>query len=65
LLDSAHEICEWAKDLNITNDPQIEEARKALNKAINGLDVKDLRKDMPTRTNVKAEVDAILSKFSF
>jgi hypothetical protein len=65
LLDTAHELCDWAKDLNIINDPSIEEARKALKKAISGIDVKDLRKDVGARTDVKTQVDDILSKFSF
>jgi hypothetical protein len=51
--------------LNIINDPQIEDARTAFKKAISGLDVKDLRKDMPTRQDIKKEVDSILSKFDF
>ena len=65
LLDTAHELCDLATSLNIINDPQIEDARKALKQAINGLDVKDLRKDMPTRQDIKKEVDSILSKFDF
>jgi hypothetical protein len=54
-----------ATSLNIINDPQIEEARKTLKQIINGVDVKDLRKDMPTRQDIKKEVDGILSKFDF
>ena len=65
LLDNAHELCELAESLNIINDPQIEQARKALKKAINGIDIKDLRKDMGARTEVKSQVDDILNKFSF
>jgi hypothetical protein len=65
LLDTAHELCDLATSLNIINDPQIEEARKTLKKVINGVDVKDLRKDMPTRQDIKKEVDGILSKFDF
>ena len=65
LLENAHELCELAESLNIINDPQIEEARKALKKAINGVDIKDLRKDMGARTEVKSQVDDILNKFSF
>ena len=65
LLDNAHELCDLAQSLNIINDPQIEEARKALKKAINGVDIKDLRKDMGARTEVKSQVDDILNKFSF
>lgn len=65
LLENAHELCELAESLNIINDPQIEQARKALKKAINGIDIKDLRKDMGARTEVKSQVDDILNKFSF
>lgn len=65
LLDGAHDLCELAGSLNIINDPQLEQARKALKQAINGVDVKDLRKDMPTRQDIKAQVDDVLSKFSF
>ena len=65
LLDGAHDLCELAGSLNIINDPQLEQARKALKQAINGVDVKDLRKDMPTRQDIKAQVDDVLSKFTF
>jgi hypothetical protein len=65
LLDTAHELCSLAKDLNITQDAELEQARLALKNAIDGIAVDDLRKDIPTRTEVKKEVDAILSKFNF
>jgi hypothetical protein len=65
LLDTAHELCDMAKVLNITHDPDLEAARSALASAINGVDVQDLRKDMYARKEVKASVDAIRSAFSF
>jgi hypothetical protein len=65
LLDGAHDLCDLASSLNIINDPQLDEARKALKKAIGGIDVKDLRKDVGARNDVKTQVDDILSKFSF
>lgn len=65
LLEHAHELCSLARDLNLTNDYDLEQARLGLQNAIRGLDVKDLRKDMPTRNDTKEQVDAILSKFSF
>jgi hypothetical protein len=46
-------------------DVQLSEARKALKKAIGGIDVKDLRKDVGARNDVKTQVDDILSKFNF
>jgi len=65
LLDGAHDLCDLADSLNIVGDVQLSEARKALKKAINGIDVKDLRKDVGARNDVKTQVDDILSKFSF
>ena len=64
-LETAHDLCDLAGSLNIINDPQIEEARKALKRSISGIDVQDLRKDMGARTTIKADVDDILSKFNF
>lgn len=65
LLDTAHDLCDMVKVLNITNDQTLEEARKALAESINGVDVKELRTNLPVRKDVKASVDAIRSKFSF
>ena len=65
LLDGAHDLCEMAQSLNVINDHQLADARKALLKAIGNVDVKDLRKDVGARTEVKTQVDDILSKFNF
>lgn len=65
LLDGAHDLCEMVQSLNVTNDVQLSEARRALLKAIGNVDVKDLRKDIGARTEVKTQVDDILSKFNF
>jgi hypothetical protein len=65
LLDTAHDLCDMVKVLNITNDQTLEDARKALYESINGVDVKELRTNLPVRKDVKASVDAIRSKFSF
>jgi hypothetical protein len=65
LLDTANELCSLAKDLNITNDKDLEEARIKLYESISGLEVDDLRKDLDTREAVKKEVDNILSNFNF
>jgi hypothetical protein len=65
LLDTANELCTLAKDLNITQDADLEQARQALHKAVNGLGLEDLRKDLDTRQAVKKDVDSILSNLSF
>jgi hypothetical protein len=65
LLETAHDLCNMARVLNITNDVDLETARASLAQAITGVDVKDLRDDMGARKEVKASVDAIRSAFSF
>ena len=65
LLEGAHDLCEMAQSLNVINDPQLSEARRALLSAIGNVDLKDLRKDLSARTEVKTQVDDILSKFNF
>jgi hypothetical protein len=65
LLETAQELCSLAKDLNITGDKDLEEARIKLHESINGLGLEDLRKDLDTRQAVKKEVDSILSNFNF
>jgi hypothetical protein len=65
LLDGAHDLCEMVQSLNVINDHQLADARKALLKAIGNVDVQDLRKDVGARNEVKTQVDDILSKFNF
>jgi hypothetical protein len=49
--------------LNVTNDPKLELARQQLEKALVGIDAKELRKDDRTRLYVKDRVDEILGMF--
>ena len=65
LLDTALDLCEMVKVLNVVNDQELEGARRSLANAINGVDVADLRKDMHARTEVKTRVDEIRSAWSF
>jgi hypothetical protein len=65
LVTNAQELCEDLKHLNITNNAQIEEARKQLSKAVMDIDAETLRDSSHARQEVKAEVDNILSKFNW
>jgi hypothetical protein len=65
LLETAHDLCEMVQVLNVVNDQELEGARRGLASAINGVDVKDLRKDMAARTEVKSRVDEIRNAWSF
>jgi hypothetical protein len=65
LLETAHDLCEMVKVLNVVNDQSLETARRSLASLINGVDVKDLRKDMAARTEVKTRVDEIRNAWAF
>jgi hypothetical protein len=65
LLGNAIELCGLLSRLNVLNDPSLEAARKQLESTLAGLDVKDLRKSEGARKEIKAQVDDILSRFSF
>jgi hypothetical protein len=62
---NAQEMCQLLSHLNITKDPELESARRALEKAISGVDVDDIRKDEITRSDLKAHVDSVLGQFDW
>lgn len=62
---NAEELCGLLKHLNITNDPQLEQARRELARTISGVDIVDIRKDVGTRSDVKEQIDSILGKFEW
>jgi hypothetical protein len=60
----AKEICETLKEFNLTNNPQLEEARQRLENALRDVTVDDLRESSYVRSVVNNDVDDILSKFA-
>ena len=65
LIENAVELVSLLKHFNLTNDPTMEEARRDLANAIQNHSAEDLREVDSARHAVKAQVDAILSKFNF
>jgi len=65
LLDTGLELCDSVKSLNLVGDQDLEAARKHLEKTITGLGAADLRKDVSVRTDVKKQVDSILSSMTW
>lgn len=65
MIEGANELCELLKALNITNDPSMERARCMLADAINGVEIKDLKKSEGQRVLVKQKIDAALSAFDW
>lgn len=64
-LDTALDLCNMMKDLNLTGDPKMERMRRDLFSTLNGMDLNDLKKDETARLSVKQEIDDLLSKFDF
>ena len=62
-LDKAKSLCDLFKTFNLTNNPQLEEARANLERALKGVDAESIRNSDTLRTSVKKDVDSILSKF--
>lgn len=65
LLENARELCDLCRDLNITNDQNLEQTRIALAQAIDGIEADDLRKDFTRREAVKEKVETIRDAFAF
>lgn len=65
MLDNGIELCSLLRDLNITNDPKLEEARKMLETVLVRTDIDSLKESTEMQTNVKKQMEDILSKFNF
>jgi hypothetical protein len=57
-------MCETFKGFNLNADPELEEARALLEKALSDVSASDIRESDAVRSSVKEDVDNILSKFS-
>jgi len=64
-LDGALELCEMLRSMNLTDDPELEQVRKNLQMTLQGVDLKELKKDEQVRLSVKSEIDDLISKFNF
>jgi hypothetical protein len=65
LIENAMELTTLLKHFNLTNDTNLEEARRSLADAIQNHDAESLRPNFHAREVVKQKVDNILNKFNF
>lgn len=65
MLDQGIEACSLLRDLNITNDPNLEEARRMLEKALMRVDIKSLKESPEMQATTKNAMQAIKDKFNF
>ena len=60
----AKEMCESFKKFNLTDNPELEEARASLERTLSDVTAEDIRESDAVRHSVKEDVDSILGKFS-
>jgi hypothetical protein len=64
-LTNAQDLCQMLTHLNVTNDPELEQARLDLQRAIYGVNMDDIKEEAATRIEVKSKLDAILKSYSW
>jgi hypothetical protein len=64
-ITNVHDLCGLLTHLNITKDPKLEEARRSLERLVSNVDIDDVRKDVGTRIDLKAQVEQVLNKFDW
>ena len=59
------DMCQLLTHLNIANDPELEMARRELERAVANVDIADIRSDPGLRVDLKTQVDAVLGKYEW
>jgi hypothetical protein len=62
---NAQELCDLLTQLNVTNDPALEKARRMLEEALDGVEPKELRKEEGERLTVLHKVNTLLDSFDW
>jgi hypothetical protein len=65
MVTGALELCELLTVMNVTNDPELEKARRKVEEVLSGVTPKELRDEHSTRIQTKQRVDAILDAFDW
>lgn len=64
MLEQGLSLTELLKDLNITNDPRLEEARRQLETTLTRVDIDSLRESPELQRSTKAAMEEILDRFA-
>lgn len=64
MLEQGLELCTLLKDLNVTNDPRLEQARQDLEAALTRVDLDSLKESTELQKATKTAMQDILDKFS-
>jgi hypothetical protein len=64
-ISNAWDLCDLLGHMNVTGDPDLEQARKQLKDAIKGVDVEDIKESAAVQAHVKNKLDSILGQFDW
>lgn len=64
-ITNAQDLCSMLTALNLTKDPELEQARRKLEQAVAGVYVEDLKEDGYARATVKEKLDNILKDYEW
>lgn len=64
-VSNAQGLCNLLTKMNITNDPKLEEARRALELTMVNVDIEGIKESPEVRSSVKSKVDEILKRFDW
>lgn len=64
-ITNAEEMCEALRHLNVTQDPELERARRLLQEAMRGRNLEAISQDVSERTELKAKLDNMLKGFEW
>lgn len=64
-ITNAQDLCSMLTALNLTKDPELEQARRKLEQAVAGVYVEDLKEDGFARATVKEKLDNILKDYEW
>jgi hypothetical protein len=62
-IQKAKEMCDTFKGFNLSGDPELEQARASLERALSGVTAESIRESDAVRSAVKEDIDDILGKF--
>jgi hypothetical protein len=65
LITNATSLCGLLTHLNVTKDPRLEEARRALEQTMLGADIDSIKESAEVRASMKSKVDAILKQYEW
>ena len=64
-LTNPQELCRMLTHLNVTNDPDLEKARKELEATVTGASIDELKDSPVARERMKGQVDSILDNYKW